>query len=240
MSTTLYIAICGAGIAGLTAAIALLKHPNIKVQIYEQATELKEIGASIALAPNGLRTLERLGLENAVSDEVGYRGPSNIPMIYKHWKTNEILGRDFHDNVTEHTHQTARYLRAHLQEALLKNLPIDVIHLGKKFRSVEVDSEGVRVSFQDGSMARADIFLGADGLRSVSCTTTILELQQISFYIGRQTVPSPRLEAKMEWMDSIPSSVRLLSCERHPRFASRLSSLVGSKHQFLRFDIREK
>ena len=83
-SEKLHIAIAGAGIAGLTAAIALLKHPLIEVSIYEKATELKEIGASIALGPNGLRTLERLGLHDAISDEVAFRGPSNLPMIYRH------------------------------------------------------------------------------------------------------------------------------------------------------------
>ena len=83
-SAKLEVAIVGAGIAGLTAAIALLQHPLINVNIYEKATELKEIGASIALGPNGLRTLERLGLQNVISDDVAFRGPSNLPMIYRH------------------------------------------------------------------------------------------------------------------------------------------------------------
>lgn len=47
----LQVAIVGTGIAGLTAAIALRKHPNINVELYEKATELKEIGASITLGP---------------------------------------------------------------------------------------------------------------------------------------------------------------------------------------------
>jgi len=164
----LQIVICGAGIAGLTAAIALRKHPLIDVQIYEQATELKEIGASIALGPNGLRTLQRLGLENAISDEVCYRGPSGIPMIYKHWKTNEVLGQDHHENVKDHAHHTARYLRAHLQTALLDNIPKDIIHLGKRFESVRIHVDGVEVRFEDGTVVNGDILLGADGLRSVS------------------------------------------------------------------------
>lgn len=161
------VAICGAGIAGLTSAIALLKHPNINVQIYEQANELREIGASIALGPNGLRTLERLGLHDVISDEIGYRGPSDIPMIYKHWKTNEVLGTDHHDNVTEHLHHTARYYRAHLQEGLLKHVPKELVHLGKRFHSVQSNSDGVAVTFEDGTTVTADILLGADGLRSV-------------------------------------------------------------------------
>ena len=79
----MHIAITGAGIAGLTAAIALLRHARIDVQVYDKATELREIGASIALGPNGLRTLEKLGVGNALEDEVAFRGPSSLPMIYR-------------------------------------------------------------------------------------------------------------------------------------------------------------
>lgn len=96
-SLLLQVAIVGSGIAGLTAAIALRQHPKINVVLYEKATELKEIGASIALGPNGLRTLERLGLYNVIDDKVAFRGPSNIPMIYRHWETNEIIGEDVHE-----------------------------------------------------------------------------------------------------------------------------------------------
>jgi salicylate hydroxylase len=79
----LRIAIVGAGIAGLTAAIALKNHPAIDVQIYEQASKLREIGASIALGPNGLRTLERLGVHNALDDAIAFRNKSGFPMIYR-------------------------------------------------------------------------------------------------------------------------------------------------------------
>jgi salicylate hydroxylase len=76
----LRIAIVGAGIAGLATAIALKDHPGIDVQIYERASKL---GASIALGPNGMRTLERLGVHEAVSDEIAFRNHSGHPMIYR-------------------------------------------------------------------------------------------------------------------------------------------------------------
>lgn len=79
----LEIAIIGAGVAGLATAIALKDHPRIAVQIYEQAEELREIGASIALGPNGMRTLERLGVTNALDDSVAFRNKSGYPMIYR-------------------------------------------------------------------------------------------------------------------------------------------------------------
>ena len=80
----LNIAIVGAGIAGLAAAVGLQKHPNVEVRIYERATKLEEIGASIALGPNGLRTLERLGVHNALDDSVAFRNISGHPMIYRY------------------------------------------------------------------------------------------------------------------------------------------------------------
>jgi salicylate hydroxylase len=74
------IAVVGAGIAGLATAIALKDHPGIDVQIYERANRLQEIGASIAL---GMRTLERLGVHEALSDEIAFRNHSGHPMIYR-------------------------------------------------------------------------------------------------------------------------------------------------------------
>lgn len=82
-SSQLQIAVVGAGIAGLGAAIALKKHPGVDVQIYERATELREIGASIALGPNGMRSLDRLGIQDALSPDIAFRNKSRCPMIYR-------------------------------------------------------------------------------------------------------------------------------------------------------------
>ena len=80
----LSVAIIGAGIAGLATAIALQKHPGIDVQIYERASALKQIGASIALGPNGLKTLDRLGIDDALSDEIAFRNTLTArPHIYR-------------------------------------------------------------------------------------------------------------------------------------------------------------
>lgn len=71
-SSKLRVAIIGAGIAGLVSAIGLKNHPDIEFQIYEKATKRGEIGASIALGPNGLRTLERLGIDEALNDSIAF------------------------------------------------------------------------------------------------------------------------------------------------------------------------
>ena len=53
--------IAGAGIGGLTAALALLRH-GIDVEVYEQAPELKEVGAGVQLSANGTRVFYALGV----------------------------------------------------------------------------------------------------------------------------------------------------------------------------------
>ncbi|KAJ4146304.1 hypothetical protein NW754_001772 [Fusarium falciforme] len=166
-SPKLEIAIAGGGIAGLITAIALLKHPQVSVQVYERAPEFKEIGASIALGPNGLRTLEKLGVENALAEGVSQRQESDYPMIYRHWKTEEVIDRDVHKTVTTKKHFTARFHRAHLHQALLENLPQEIIHLNKTTVDVKADPDtGATLYFEDGSTAKADIVIGADGIRS--------------------------------------------------------------------------
>src|SRR5436309_3407953 len=63
------VAIVGGGIGGLAAALALLKQ-GIDVDVYEQAPELKELGAGVQISPNGTRVLYALGLGDAI-EKVG-------------------------------------------------------------------------------------------------------------------------------------------------------------------------
>src|SRR6476661_1312760 len=61
MSTTpLRVAIVGGGIGGIATANALLQR-GLDVHVYEQASALTEVGAGIAIQPNGVRMLRRLG-----------------------------------------------------------------------------------------------------------------------------------------------------------------------------------
>ncbi|KAL4886170.1 hypothetical protein BJY04DRAFT_213702 [Aspergillus karnatakaensis] len=166
---SLRVLIAGAGIAGLATAISLTRIaglPNLDIQLYEKAPELLEIGASIALSPNGMRTLEKLGVHNALDDDVGFRGPSGIPQIFRHWKTNQVVSVDTHRDVPDPRHHTTRFHRGHLHSALLEHVPRESIHLGKKLVCAETDDKGVTLRFEDGTTARGDILIGADGLKS--------------------------------------------------------------------------
>src|SRR5262245_63570777 len=76
------IAIVGGGIGGLATALALLR-AGIDVDVYEQAPELKEVGAGVQISANGTRVLHALGLEADV-ERLGFVPPRKE---IRHWNT---------------------------------------------------------------------------------------------------------------------------------------------------------
>ncbi|KAH7239701.1 hypothetical protein B0J15DRAFT_516280 [Fusarium solani] len=163
---TLTIAIVGGGIGGLAAAIALRQHPGIQVQVYERASEFQEVGALIGLAPNGLRILEKLGVQGVLEDELGWRNPTGTPTFTKHWKAGDVVSNNAYERVPDQRHHFARMHRALLQKELLNKLPTDILHPGKDVTGVQVSEDDATVFFKDKTSTTVDLVIGADGIRS--------------------------------------------------------------------------
>ncbi|KAL0570339.1 hypothetical protein V5O48_011636, partial [Marasmius crinis-equi] len=170
--STTTIAIVGGGIAGLASAISLQRLPNVSVHLFEQASELREVGASIALGPNGLRGLEEMGVGEALGDDVGFRSDHGIPHIFQHWKTGEVLATERHSpGVTESRHHTSRFYRPHLVQVLASHIPSDKLHLGKRLVGIKFseDTDGATgkpiLQLEDEEFI-ADLVVGADGIKS--------------------------------------------------------------------------
>ncbi len=151
------IVIVGGGIGGLCAALAL-RQVGYAPEVYEQAPALLEIGAAIAVWPNALRVLLRLGVGEAVIEQAG---------VIKHirWMTHD--GRQLnHANFPDTDAPAIALHRADLQSVLLHALPADSIHLGHTFASYRQDGDQINVRFADATSLTCDLFLGADGLHS--------------------------------------------------------------------------
>jgi 2-polyprenyl-6-methoxyphenol hydroxylase-like FAD-dependent oxidoreductase len=153
--------IVGAGIGGLTAAIAL-RRVGIDAQVFERASELREAGAGISLWPNAVLPLRRLGVGEAI-EAAGH--PSTDGSL-RSW-TGEPLGPAVADRL-EGTFGAPLVVvhRAALQAALRDALPPDAVTLGREAVAVEQDGAAAEVRFSDGSLERGDLVIGADGIRS--------------------------------------------------------------------------
>ncbi len=154
--------IIGAGMGGLSAAIALTRI-GVDVEVYEQVTENKPVGAAISVWSNGVKCLNHLGLER----ETAELGGIVDSMSYVDGLTGDTMCRfsmqPLIDEVGQRPYPVAR---AELQLMLMKAYGIDDIHFGKKMVRVTDGEDLATVEFADGTTASADLVIGADGARS--------------------------------------------------------------------------
>ncbi|MCF8268810.1 MAG: FAD-dependent monooxygenase [Crocinitomicaceae bacterium] len=153
--------IIGAGIGGLTTAIALAQK-GIQVQIYERASEIKEVGAGVWIAPNGMKIFDKLG----IAQEIATAGKKlkRISVVDLNYKPISVI--DGAEVEAQHQFGTMAIHRATLQQILASKVHPEYLHLNKAFKHYEHHGNSVTVFFEDGSTAEADFLICADGLKS--------------------------------------------------------------------------
>jgi 2-polyprenyl-6-methoxyphenol hydroxylase-like FAD-dependent oxidoreductase len=150
--------IAGAGIAGLSAAVAL-RHHGIDPVVFEQVDDVRKVqqGAGVALGWNVSRAFKHLGLLDELK-EVG------VPLQRFQFMTHKgkVLGTPtgFPGELSQGV------LRPAIHEFLVKILGEDRVRVGHRLERFEQDDDGVTAHFADGRSARGDVLIGADGLRS--------------------------------------------------------------------------
>ena len=159
------VAIIGAGIGGLSLGLALQER-GIQADVFEQAPALAEIGAAIALSANSIREFARLGLEDALAAD------STVPteLIYRHWRDGSRIAAH---PVSEGSWYEKRFgspyfgiHRADLQKTLGTAFSLEHLHLGCRLLDIVQERDSVVLEFADGRVERADLVVGADGVRS--------------------------------------------------------------------------
>ena len=160
------ILIAGAGIGGLTAASCLMK-AGYDVAVYEQAPELSEIGAGIQISANAMHVLNHLGLDEAIA-KLSVRPGAYVFRLHD---TGEVIGQfplaDEHERL--HGAPYNQLHRADLHDLLAtkaREFNKDVVRLNSRVAGFEETDAGVELLFADGSRARGDLLIGADGVKS--------------------------------------------------------------------------
>lgn len=159
----LRVAVVGAGIGGLTTALALTR-AGIEVTVLEQAAELNELGAQFSIGPNATRLLGALGLLEQLR-AIGVR-----PDVVEHlrWDDGRVLLRAPFGTGAEAFFGAPQldFLRSDLQRGLAAELPVGVVRTNAKVAALEQDGDGVDVVLDRGERIRADAAVAADGIRS--------------------------------------------------------------------------
>jgi salicylate hydroxylase len=159
----LRIGIIGAGIGGLTAAVAL-HQAGFAVDVYEQAEQLTEVGGGINMGPNAVRVLQRLGLGPAL-DRDGVR-----PLFthQRRWQDGRTLQWAVLNPLCEQLYG-APHLTIHRRDllaAIASGFPSDRVHLGHRLAGFADRGDGIEAWFGNGVRCAVDVLVGADGIHS--------------------------------------------------------------------------
>jgi salicylate hydroxylase len=159
----LRIGVIGAGIGGLTAAVAL-HQAGFTVDVFEQAPALTEVGGGINMGPNAVRVLQRLGLGPAL-DRDGVR-----PLFthQRRWQDGRTLQRAVLNPLCEQLYG-APHLTIHRRDllaAIASGFPLERVHLGHRLAGFAAQREAVEAWFDNGARCVVDVLVGADGIHS--------------------------------------------------------------------------
>lgn len=154
--------IAGAGIGGLTVAIAL-QRLGFEVEIYEKASKLLPIGWGLALAPNALLALRKIDLDKSVLEA----GHKVCCVQMKTWQ-GKILKEVALGALEQRLGNSIITInRGCLHQILLAEFSESRLHIGNKATSYfEYDTQVV-LTLENGQEVEGDLLIGADGIHSI-------------------------------------------------------------------------
>jgi salicylate hydroxylase len=186
-----HVLIVGAGIGGLTAALALLRR-GYRVDLFEQAGELKEVGAGLQISANGTRALYELGVGDTLRALACEPKEKEIRLWSsgQAWKLFDVgpisVARWGFPYFTMYRPDLLGVLAAAVREA-----GPDSLHLKRKCAGFTQGNGRVQVDFTDGSHAEGDVLIGADGVHS-------------NIRAGLWGADAPKFTGCMAWRGTIP------------------------------------
>jgi salicylate hydroxylase len=155
----LRVAIVGGGIGGAAAAAALVQR-GMDVRLYEQAAALTEVGAGVAIQPNGVRAMQGLGLD----DELRRLGARFVDPQFRR-RDGSFAAAMWPPELASRIEFFGMH-RADLLAMLVDRLSPGVVNTGHRCVGFEQDDAEATVIFANGERATADVVIAADGIHS--------------------------------------------------------------------------
>lgn len=223
------IIIAGAGIGGLTAALALLR-AGFAVELHEQARALREVGAGVQLSANATRALAHLGVLDRLRETACEAQGKEIRL----WSSGQTwplfdLGAE---SVRQYGYPYLTVYRPDLLavlEAAVRAADPHCLRLGAKATGFAQDAAGVSLNRADGGSARGAALIGADGIHS-NLRAALFGADKPSFtglIAWRGVVPMDRLPAHLHRMVGTNWVGPGRHVVHYPLRAGQLMNIVG-------------
>ncbi|REI07157.1 hypothetical protein DOS71_11400 [Staphylococcus felis] len=150
------IGIVGAGIGGLTAAIMLAEQGH-RIEIFDKADALREVGAGIGIGEN---VLKKLGQHDLA------KGIKNAGQILEKMRVFDEYGESLTEIKLSQKSTNVALLRQALLDILVSYIPAGIIHLQHEVIKAEVQNDHVLLHFHHQDSKSFDLVVGADGIHS--------------------------------------------------------------------------
>ena len=160
------ILVAGGGIGGLVAAIALGQR-GFEVEVLEQQVEPRELGAGIAIAANGARVLQSIGIDITLAPLAHFPVGGRL----RRGRSGRVIAEArYASHARRFGARPYNLHRGDLRRVLLNAALACAsvrIHLGQRVTSIAQEPDGVSVETEQGMRVTGDAIIGADGIHSV-------------------------------------------------------------------------
>lgn len=221
---SLNIVVAGAGMGGLSAAVAL-RQAGHRVHVYERAAQLAPVGAAISIWPNGVRVLDALGLGASIESAGGHMQT----MSYSDRLGHLLTRLDLQPLYSHARRRAFPIARARLQSILLEAAGVENVTLGVACLDYEEREASVQVMLSTGETVTADLLIAANGTHS-----------SLRDKVAGQAIPR-RYCGYVNWNGRIKSATNLAPADEWVQYVGdykRVSLMpMGNDELYFFFDV---